>query len=68
MSQRKVLFQRIVSPDGQSIAEARSEVIASDTNETVSPQSVTVKVSSTTTTRNSSSHSSSSLGRGAASG
>lgn len=58
MSQRKILFQRIVSSDGQSIAEAKSEVIASDTCKAVSHQSVIV--SSTATAKSASSHSSSS--------
>ncbi len=55
MSQRKVLFQRIVSPDGRSVATARSEVITSDPNSTVSHQSVTVTVSTSGTVHSASS-------------
>jgi hypothetical protein len=58
MSQRKILFQRIVSSDGQSIAEAKSEVVNSDLYKTVSHQSVGVTVSSTSMSRSSSSCSS----------
>jgi hypothetical protein len=48
MSQHKVLFQRIVSPDGRSVATARSEVIIADGQSAIAHQSVTVSVNDQT--------------------
>lgn len=45
MSQQKVVFKRIVSPDGKTIAEAYSEVNVSDENTGRIHQSVTVNSS-----------------------
>lgn len=59
MSQHKILFQRIVSSDGQSLAAAESEVVTSGQDETVSHQSVKVTVSSTATAKSARSRSSS---------
>jgi hypothetical protein len=61
MSQHKILFQRIISSDGQSFSEAKSEIITSDSDKTVSPQSGIVKVTSSATAKSASSRSSSSL-------
>ena len=46
MSHYKVLIQRLSSPDGKSIAEAKSVVITSGDNESTTSQAVTVKISS----------------------
>ncbi|PSB23736.1 hypothetical protein [Stenomitos frigidus] len=65
MNQHKVLFQRIVSADGRSIAEARSEVITSDNAQAVSQQSIVVTLSAAGTVRSVSSCSSSASSAGA---
>lgn len=59
MSQKKVVFKRIVSPDGKSVAEAYSEVNVSDESKSTIHQSVTVKISSSSSSSSSSSVSSS---------
>ncbi|MBN8559824.1 hypothetical protein Q2T42_24885 [Leptolyngbya boryana CZ1] len=58
MSQHKILIRRIISTDGRSRAEARSEVILSDPT-TVSHQSVSISVSSAETSQSASSRSTS---------
>lgn len=46
MIYRRILIQRIVSPDAKNIAEARSEAITSSDSETTIRQAVMVKISS----------------------
>ena len=46
MVRSKVVVQRIVSPDGKLIAEAKSVVITSSNNESLTHQAVSVTVSS----------------------
>jgi hypothetical protein len=46
MMHKKVLFQRLVSPDGKSVAQAYSEAIVSGDSEATISQSVTVNISS----------------------
>lgn len=45
MSYKKVIFKRVLSPDGKSIAQAYSEVITSDDSQITISQTVTVNVS-----------------------
>ncbi len=58
MSQKKVIFKRVISPDGKSIAEAYNEVNISDESQGVMHQSVTVNVSSGSSSSSSSASSS----------
>ena len=44
MRQKKVIFKRVISPNGKSIAEAYGEVNISDESKGVIHQSVTVNV------------------------
>ena len=60
MSQNKVIFKRVISPDGKSIAEAYSEVNVSDESTRIIHQSVTVNVSSGSRSSSSSASSSAS--------
>jgi hypothetical protein len=60
MSQNKVIFKRIISPDGKSIAEAYSEVNVSDKSRRIIHQNVTVNVSSGSSSSSSSASSSAS--------
>ena len=60
MSRSKVVIQRVISPDGKIIAEAKSTAITSDDSESTVSQSVTVKVSSGNSSCSSSSSSSAS--------
>lgn len=60
MSRSKVVIQRVISPDGKIIAEAKSTAITSDDSESTVSQSVTVKVSSGNSSCSSSSISSAS--------
>lgn len=53
----KVFVQRVVSADGKTIAEARSEVTTSDSSEGTSYQSVRVNASSNHSSSSSSSSS-----------
>ncbi len=63
MSQKKVIFKRVISPDGKIIAEAYSEVNVSDGSQGVIQQSVTVNVSSGSSCSSSSASSSVKSGR-----
>lgn len=58
MTEYRVVSKRIVSPDGQVIAEAKSVVTSGD-NQTETTQNVSVNVSSNSNSSNSSSSSSS---------
>ena len=60
MSHARVVIQRVISPDGKVIAEAKSTVSTSGGSENTVNQSVTVKVSSGSSCSSSSSSSSSS--------
>lgn len=46
MHQHKVLIERLVTQDGKSLAEARSEAIASGNGDNYISQTITVKISS----------------------
>lgn len=46
MISKKILFKRVVSHDGKSVAQAYSEVITSDDTQSTISQTVTVNVSS----------------------
>lgn len=46
MSSNKVIFKRVFSPDGNSVAQAYSEVITSDDSQYTIRQTVRVNVSS----------------------
>ena len=59
MSYKKVLIERIVSPDGKSIAEAHSIASVSGDSERKISQTVTVKISSGSSFSSSSTSSSS---------
>ena len=63
MSYTKVVIQRLISPDGKVIAEAKSTVSISGGSESTVNQSVTVKVSSSNSCSSSSSSSSSASSR-----
>ena len=60
MSRSRDLFQRIISPDGKIIAEAKSTAFASDDSESTVSQSVTVKISGNSCSSSSTSRSTSS--------
>jgi hypothetical protein len=45
MGNYRVIFKRVISKDGQAIAEARSQVITSEEADNTITQSVTVTVS-----------------------
>ncbi len=60
MSRSRVVFQRVVSPDGKVIAEAKSTASASGDSDSAVSQSVTVKISSGKSYSSSSSSSSAS--------
>jgi hypothetical protein len=62
MRRSKILIQRIISKDGRTIAEARSEArseVSSPNDTAHTEQSVTVKISSSSSSSRSSSSSSS---------
>jgi hypothetical protein len=66
MSRYRVVIQRVVSPDGKIIAEAKSVVITSSASdiESTTNQSVTVKTSSSNSCSSSSTSSSASTSKG----
>jgi len=59
MSQKKVVFKRVVSQDGRAIAQAYSEVVTNEESAGVTYQSVSVRVSADGTSSSASSYSSS---------
>jgi hypothetical protein len=59
MTNKQVLFQRIVSADGRSVAEARSEAIAFGNNGAKITQFIQIKTTLTQASSSSSSSSSS---------
>jgi hypothetical protein len=63
MSYRRILYRRIVSPDGKSVAEAYSEAIASSEHDIKISQTITFKVDSDNSSSCSSTSSSSSRAR-----
>lgn len=58
MSQNRVLSQKIISADGRTVSEARSEVNTSDRTNAVFYQSITVAINSNEMTQSVSSCSS----------